>query len=118
MEDVLDIYKQPYNPQEPVLCMDETTKQLTMEVIDPIPVCPGQPERYDTLYKRNGVATVFMFFEPLAGWRRVNVTESKTRVDWAWQIRNVLEKQYPAAEKVHFVKRQLLLSLTTIKIEV
>lgn len=83
--------------------MDETTKQLTMEVIDPLPACPGQPQRYDTLYKRNGVARLFMFFEPLAGWRRVNVSESKTRVDWAWQIRNVLEDRYPDARKIHLV---------------
>lgn len=103
MEDVLDLYKRPYCPQEPVLTMDETTKQLTMEVIDPLPACPGHQQRYDTLYKRNGVAAVFMFFEPLAGWRRVNVTESKTRLDWAWQIRNVLEDRYPAARKVHLV---------------
>ncbi len=87
--------------------MDETTKQLTREVINPIPARPGQPERYDTLYKRNGVATIFMFFEPLGGWRNVNVAEGKTSVDWAWQIKELLEVHYPDARKVHLVMDNL-----------
>jgi len=107
MEEVLDVYKRPYNPDEPVVNMDETTKQLTLEVLEPIPGKPGRPERYDTLYKRNGVATIFMFFEALAGRRKVEVTEGKTRLDWAWQIKDLLDVQYPEAEKVHLVMDNL-----------
>jgi len=103
MEHVLDLHARPYEPVEPVVNMDETTKQLTADMIEPLPPEPGRPLRYDTLYRRNGVATLFMFFEPLAGWRHVHVTEGKTRVDWAWQIRELLEVHYPQARKVHLV---------------
>lgn len=103
MEHVLDLYEHPYHPEEPVVCMDETTKQLTQEVIEPLPPKPGQPERFDTLYKRNGVAVLLMFFEPLAGKRKVNVVESKTRLDWAYLVRELLECDYPDAKKVHLV---------------
>jgi hypothetical protein len=107
MENTLELYHQPYDPQEPKVCMDETTKQLTQEVIAPLAAEPGQPERFDTLYKRNGVATIFMMFEPLSGWRRVAVTESKTRLDWAWQVRRLLDEDYPRARKVHLVMDNL-----------
>jgi len=107
MENTLELYHRPYDPQEPMVCMDETTKQLTREVIDPLPTEPGQPERFDTLYRRNGVATIFMLFEPLFGWRRVAVTESKTRLDWAWQIKRLLDEDYPEATKVHLVMDNL-----------
>ena len=103
MEDVLEVYTQAYNPNEPVVSMDETTKQLTEEVIEPLAPRPGVSERYDTLYKRNGVATLFMFFEPLKGWRHVEVTEGKTRIDWAWQIKDLLDIRYPDAKKVRLV---------------
>ena len=107
MEQVLDLYHRPYDRREPVVCMDETTKQLTAEVIDPLPAAPGQPERFDTLYRRNGVATIFMHFEPLRGWRKVSVTEGKTRLDWAHQIRALLQEHYPRARKVHLVMDNL-----------
>ena len=107
MEEVLELYKRPYNPDEPVVNMDETTKQLTLEVIEPIAGAPGRPERYDTLYKRNGVGTIFMFFEALGGKRKVDVTEGKTRVDWAWQVKELLDVQYPKARKVHLVMDNL-----------
>ena len=107
MEEILEIYKRPYALEEPVVSMDETTKQLTQEVIEPIAACPGQPERYDSHYKRNGVATIFMFFEALAGWRQVRVTEGKTRVDWAWQIKELLDVRYHNARKVHLVMDNL-----------
>jgi len=107
MEHVLDEYARPYDPSEPRVCMDETTKQLTGEVIDPLPPKPGQSERFDTLYRRNGVATLFIFFEPLGGWRQVNVTESKTRIDWAWQVKELLDVHYPEAKKVHLVMDNL-----------
>jgi len=103
MEEVLELYQRPSNPEQPVVNMDETTKQLTQEVIAPLAAEPGQPERYDTLYQRNGVATLFMFFEALTGWRQVKVTEGKTRMDWAWRVRELLEVQYAAAKKVHLV---------------
>jgi len=103
MEHVLDMYQRRFDPSEPVVCMDETTKQLTQEVLEPIPSQRGQPARFDTLYRRNGVAVLFMFFEPLAGWRQVNVTESKTRIDWAHQIKALLDEHYPDARKVHLV---------------
>ena len=107
MEGVLELYHRPYDRSEPVVCMDETTKQLTAEVIDPLPAAPGRAERFDTLYRRNGVATVFMHFEPLRGWRKVSVTEGKTRVDWAHQIRSLLHGPYRRARKVHLVMDNL-----------
>jgi hypothetical protein len=103
LEDTLELYQRPYNPAEPVVNMDEMTKQLTQEVIEPLPAEPGQPERFDTLYKRNGVATLFLFFESLAGWREVTVAEGKTHLDWAWRVRQLLEVHYPEARKVHLV---------------
>jgi len=107
MEQVLDLYSWPYDPNEPVVNMDETTKQLTQEVIEPIAMTPGTPNRFDTLYKRNGVAVLFMFFEALRGWRQVNVMEGKTRIDWAWQIRELLDVHYPNVKKVHLVMDNL-----------
>lgn len=107
MESLRELYQQPYAPNEPIVCMDETTQQLIGEVIEPLPMIPGVPERDDTLYRRNGVATVFMFFEPLSGWRQVNVAEGKTRVDWADQIKRLLDEQYPDAQKVHLVMDNL-----------
>jgi transposase len=107
MENTLEVHTRPYDPDKPVVNMDESTKQLTQEVIEPLPAQPGQPQRYDTLYRRNGVATLFMFFEPLAGWRHVSVTEGKTRVDWAWQIKELLDVHYPKAKKVHLVMDNL-----------
>ena len=103
MEHVLNVYHWRYKAKEPVVCMDETTKQLTDAVIAPTPARPGQPERYDTLYKRNGVGVMFMFFEPLAGRRIVNVREGKTRIDWAHQIKELLDVHYPTERKIHLV---------------
>ena len=107
MEHVLDLYQRPYDPDEPVVCLDETTKQLTAEVIEPLPARPGQPQRSDTLYRRAGVATLFILFEPLAGRRWVTVSEGKRRVDWAWQVRRLLEEHYPQARRVHLVMDNL-----------
>lgn len=103
MENTLDLYCQAYNASEPLVCMDETTKQLTSEVIAPLTPAPGRPARYGTLYMRNGVGVIFMFFEPLSGWRRVSVAQGKTRLDWAHQVRRLLEEDYPGAKKVHRV---------------
>jgi hypothetical protein len=103
MEHVLDVYARPYNPAEPVVGMDETTKQMVAHVRAPLPAAPGRSARYDTLYRRQGVAVIFMFFEPLRGWRRVTVDESKTRLDWAHQIARLVEEDYPQARKIHLV---------------
>ena len=107
MEDVLDVYCRPYDARYPVVCMDETSKQLVAEILPPIPAAPGQPERYDVEYERRGVADVFLFTEPLGGWRRTAVTEHRTRVDWAWQVRRLLDEDYPKAEKVVLVMDNL-----------
>lgn len=107
MEDVLDVYCRPYDAQWPVVCMDETSKQLVAEIRPPIPAAPGHGERYDVEYERRGVAEVFLFTEPLGGWRRTAVTEHRARVDWAGQIRHLLEVDYPGAEKVILVMDNL-----------
>lgn len=107
MESVLELYHRPHDRKEPVVCMDETTQQLTAEVREPLPGSAGRPERFDTHYRRNGVATIFMHFEPLRGWRKVNVTEGKRRVDGAQEIRCLLDEHYPRARKVHLVMDNL-----------
>ena len=107
MEDVLDVYSRPYNPQYPVVCMDESSKQLIGEVIEPIPAAPGHPLLKDDEYVRNGVAEIFLEIEPLAGRRHVEVTERRTMIDWANNIRNMLDIRYPDAEKVVLVMDNL-----------
>lgn len=107
MEEVLDVYCRPYDPARPVVCMDETCKQLVAEVRPPLPARPGQCERYDVEYERCGVAEVFLFTEPLGGWRRTAVTEHRARTDWAGQIRRLLEADYPQAERVVLVMDNL-----------
>ena len=107
MEDVLDVYCRPYDARYPVVCMDETSKQLVAEIRPPIPAAPGHAQRYDVEYERRGVAEVFLFTEPLGGWRRTGVTEHRTRVDWAGQVRSLLEEDYPEAQKVVLVMDNL-----------
>ena len=107
MENVLEVYQRPYDPKRPVVCMDETSKQLVKETRLPQPPRPGQPERFDYEYERNGTANVFMFCEPLAGRRRVAVTDRRTRCDWADQIRTLLEVHYRRAERVTLVMDNL-----------
>ncbi len=97
MEDVLEVYHLPYDPDYPVVCMDESSKQMIGEVHTPIPCKPGQPMRMDDEYVRNGVAEIFMEVEPLAGKRHVAVTERRTRKDWAQQVKQMLDERYPAA---------------------
>lgn len=103
MEDVLEVYRRPLNPQFPVVCMDEQPTQLIQETREVIPARPGMPERVDYEYERNGTATNFMFTEPLAGWRKVNVRERKTKIDWAEEIKELLDVDYPDVEKVVLV---------------
>lgn len=107
MEDVLDVYCRPYDPSRPVVCMDETCKQMVAEVRPPIPAAVGRCERYDVEYERRGVAEVFLFTEPLGAWRRTAVTARRTKVDWAGQIRQLLEVDYPQAEAVVLVMDNL-----------
>ena len=107
MEDVLEVYTRPYDPRRPQVCVDETSKQLVAETRPPIPAAPGQPERVDYEYERQGTANLFMVFEPLAGQRRVKVTERRTAVDFAHLIREVVDEQYPQAEKIVLVMDNL-----------
>ncbi len=107
MEDVLAVYKRPYDPDHPLVCMDETTKQLTKETRKPLRTEPGKPESYDYEYERHGVCNLFMFFEPFKGKRYVRVTQRRTKVDWAKQIKNLLDNQYPKAKKVVLVMDNL-----------
>jgi hypothetical protein len=107
MEDVLEVYRRPYDPKRPVLCIDETFKQLIGETRTPLPLGPGMVERYDHEYVRHGVASLFLACEPLAGWRHVAVTEHRGRVDWAGFIRSLLDGRYRDAERVVLVMDQL-----------
>jgi hypothetical protein len=100
MEDVLAVYEKPYNPQVPVLCMDEQPVQLIQEVKQPIEATADHPRRVDYEYERAGVANVFMFAEPLAGWRQVDIRETKTKVDWAIEMAGLLEGRYADCERV------------------
>jgi hypothetical protein len=107
MEDVLDVYHLPYDPKHPVVCMDESSKQLIGEVREPIPGKPGRVRRIDDEYVRNGVAEIFMEVEPLAGRRHVAITERRTRKDWAKQIKEMLDDRYPHVCKVRLVMDNL-----------
>jgi len=107
MEDVLEVYRRPYDPLRPVVCMDESTKQLLAEVRVPQAGRPGAAERYDCEYRRNGVATLFLAFEPLAGWRHVQVTQTRTRKDWAWFIKGLLDERYAQTERVVLIMDNL-----------
>ena len=107
MEDVLEVYHLPYDPDYPVVCMDESSKQMVGEVYDPIPCKPRQPKRMDDEYVRKGVAEIFMEVEPLAGKRHVAITERRTRKDWAKQIKGMLDERYPDAVQVRLVMDNL-----------
>lgn len=107
MEDVLEVYQRPYDPLHPTVCMDETSKQLVGEVAQPLPLQVGHPVCYDYEYVRNGVNNLFMFFEPLAGERFVKVTEHRTKVDWAYAVRDLVDQHYPDAERITLVMDNL-----------
>jgi hypothetical protein len=107
MEDVLEVYHRRYDPKRPVVCLDETFKQLVGETRQPLPMLPGQPERFDHVYVRNGVASLFMMFEPLAGWRQVTITAQRRRQEFAHVVRELLEGRYKNAEKIVLVLDQL-----------
>ena len=103
MEDVLDVYKRPYDPKFPQICLDETNRQLIAETRPTIRARPGQPQRQDYEYHRNGVVNLFMMFEPLRARRHVKVTDQRTRKDFAECIRELVDVHYPEAEKIVLV---------------
>ena len=107
MEDVLELYHAPYDARFPQVCMDESSKQLVGEVHEPIPAAPGRAKIEDHEYVRNGVAEIFMEVEPLGGRRHVEITERRTRVDWAKFIKGMLDDRYPDAIKVRLVMDNL-----------
>ena len=107
MEDVLEVYKRPYDPTRPVVCLDETSKQLIGETRPPVPAAPGKVAQYDYEYVRNGVANLFMIFEPLAGQRDVEVTDRRTKKDYAECLRKISDEMYPDAEVIVLVQDNL-----------
>ena len=107
MENILTLYKQPHDERYPVVCMDESSKQHLRETRTKLPMEPGKPERYDTEYERNGTSNLFIFFEPLRGWRRIDGTARRTAKDWAAQIKRLMDKDYPEAKKIRLVMDNL-----------
>lgn len=107
MEDVLEVYHLPYDPKRPQVCMDQQPIQLVKETRIPLAAEPGRPETYDYEYERNGTASLFIFTEPLSGWRKVVVRERRTAVDWAQEIEQLLTVDYPDAETIRLVCDQL-----------
>ena len=107
MEDVLDVYRRPYDKKRPLIAMDEVPKQLVAELRRPIAGRPGRPRRVDYEYKRNGTANIFILFEPLAGRRQVKITRRRTKIDWAHLIKDLVDVHYPEAEGVVLVMDNL-----------
>jgi transposase len=107
MEDILDTYKLPVDAKKPLVCMDESPKQLIEETRIPIPASEKHNGRFDTEYKRNGVCEEFMFCAPLLGWRRASITETRTKKDWANQIKILVDEDFPDAEKIILVMDNL-----------
>jgi hypothetical protein len=107
MEDVLAVYERPYDPTAPVVCMDEQPVQLVKETRRPIPVAPGRPVRVDYEYERNGTAAIFMFTEPKAGWRSVALRQQRTKLDWAYEVRELLDRRYAGVPKLTLVMDNL-----------
>lgn len=107
MEDILHIYAMPYNPEIPVICMDEKPYQLIGETREPLAARPGDIEKLDAEYERRGTCSIFVFTETLAGWRHVSVREHRTKLDWAEEIRYLLTEIYPDREKVILVMDNL-----------
>ncbi len=107
MEDVLEVYTRPYDSRRPQVCMDETSKQLLRDTREALPMEPGSPERRDYEYERGGVVNLFLFCEPLRGRRWVEVTERRTKTDWAHRIRELVDVRYPEAERIVLVMDNL-----------
>ena len=107
MEDVLEVYHRRFDDNEVLVCLDETGKQLVRETRQPLPPRPGAPLAYDYEYQRNGVSNLFMLFAPLEGWRRVEVTERRTKVDWAEVVRKLVDEDYPGRDRIVLVMDNL-----------
>lgn len=107
MEDILEVYRLPYNPLRPVVCMDESSKQLIKEIRIPMATQPGQVSRFDTEYERNGTCNIFLSCEPLKGWRHVEVTDSRTKVFCAHYIKKLVNGKYANVEKIVLVSDNL-----------
>jgi hypothetical protein len=107
MEDVLEVYHRPHDANRPLVCLDETSKQLVAETRTPLPVQPGKPARHDYEYERNGTANLFMLFAPLEGWRHVEVTERRTAIDFAHVLKDLSDVHFPKAEKILLVQDNL-----------
>lgn len=103
MEQVLDVYHESFDETHPLICMDEAAKQIVADVEPALPMTPGQPRREDHHYRREGVAALFMFFDPIRGWRRVSTRNSRTRLDWAEEIRRLVDEDHPQAERITLV---------------
>ena len=107
MEDVLEVYTRPYDERFPQVCLDEKSKQLVGEVREPLTAPPGRAARHDYEYERNGTANLFIVCEPLVGWRHIEVTERRTKLDWARCIKELVDVHYPHAEKIVLVMDNL-----------
>lgn len=107
MEAILDIYKRPYNPLNPLVCFDESSKQQIQDLVDGLPARPGDVAKFDSEYERNGVSNLFMIFEPLQGKRHVKVTDRRTKMDWAECMKFIVDEMYPDALKVTVVMDNL-----------
>ena len=107
MEDVLEVYQRPHDPGRPLVCLDETMKQLIKETREPLAAKPGQPVRHDYEYERNGTASLFMLFAPLEGWRHVEVTDRHTAVDYAQLLKELSDRHFPATSKIVLVQDNL-----------
>jgi hypothetical protein len=107
MEDVLEVYTRPHQKGRPLVCLDETSKQLVAETRTPLPMQPGQPARYDYEYQRNGTANLFMLFAPLEGWRHVKVTDRRTAIDFAHVLKDLSDIHFAEAEKIVLVQDNL-----------
>lgn len=107
MEDVLDVYQRPADQAHPLVCLDETSRQLLAAVRPALPVAPGRPARHDPEYVRGGVVNCFLVTAPLQGWREVRVSTQRTRVDWAHCVRDLVDVHYPKADRIVLVMDQL-----------
>ena len=107
MEDVLDVYHRPYDPNFPVVCFDESSKQLVAEKRKSVPAAPVQLERYDYEYQRNGVRNLFLFFSPLVSWRHIKITEQRTHQDWANCMKDLVDVHFPEATRIRLIQDNL-----------
>ena len=107
MEDVLDVYQRPADPMHPVVCLDETSRQVLATTRHPLPSTPGRPARHDPEYERNGVVNLFLVSEPLRGWRQVRLSDQRTRLDWAACVKELVDVHYPHVERIVLVMDHL-----------